>query len=388
MLVKITVIKNEKKRDEIVKNISKYANTQNVIKFSDLSANDLYNKTLCELSKNIYTPSINNALPTKWYYEAVAGTYKLEKNEEGTKFEKEYPQKQFFDKTNMAIYEFAFQGSPVEACLGAQDAYKVFALSLDSLDKPNEIDFKHLVAKKIIFDTILMILNEIGGQGKKAIASYVMAYLSTISCVNTINLDSIWEKQAVSDAMFEDVKVLAINMSDYLRAEANKKMISVDMFCRRKSTWEETKKLSFSVKNSLLYTGTEKYTPKIRTWKISVKFAKLFESVPTSDWNNCTNIASKIAKDSKEKNILVYTFVKMSTLEISQATEWDIAFGLRLLLRAYRGGCELSDRITQELKENEESLYEITKKSKNSFSCDTYFEVAKVDENTFREGKV
>ena len=71
VLAKITVINNPDIYKEMVKNISRYANTQNKIKISDLSSNDAYNIELAKLSRTIYTPAIGTKLPTKWFYENI-----------------------------------------------------------------------------------------------------------------------------------------------------------------------------------------------------------------------------------------------------------------------------------------------------------------------------
>ncbi|MBO8436570.1 MAG: AIPR family protein, partial [Spirochaetes bacterium] len=234
--VKLTVIKNMTKRNEIIKCISRYANTQNAIKFSDFSSNDKYNKTLSDLSRSVCAPQIDSRLPKKWYYENVAGAYNIEKSDAGATFEKEYPKSQMFTKTDMAAYELSYQGFPAEACKGSQDAYKIFVQNLEYLDTPTISDFQHLIAKKILFDSTLKIINELGGQGKKAMACYVVAYMSTVVCDNKLNLDAIWRKQEISEDLESDLRALVYQICPSLRKEAAEIGRNVDMYCRMKLT--------------------------------------------------------------------------------------------------------------------------------------------------------
>ena len=58
VMVKITVVNKPDMYNMMVKNISRYANTQNKIKVSDLSSNDSYNVELANLSRNISATAV------------------------------------------------------------------------------------------------------------------------------------------------------------------------------------------------------------------------------------------------------------------------------------------------------------------------------------------
>ena len=55
--IKLTVIREQSKTEEMVGFISKYANSQNKINMSDFSANDPYHIEMARLSEKIYVPS-------------------------------------------------------------------------------------------------------------------------------------------------------------------------------------------------------------------------------------------------------------------------------------------------------------------------------------------
>lgn len=76
--MKLTVVKNDD-YDTMIQNISKYANSQNKVKDSDLFSNHPFHRTFENLSKKIQAPvklgAINN---TFWYYERSRGKYEQE----------------------------------------------------------------------------------------------------------------------------------------------------------------------------------------------------------------------------------------------------------------------------------------------------------------------
>lgn len=76
--MKLTVVKNDD-YDLMIQNISKYANSQNTVKDSDLFSNHPFHRTIEALAKRIQAPahgdSVNN---TFWYYERSRGKYEQE----------------------------------------------------------------------------------------------------------------------------------------------------------------------------------------------------------------------------------------------------------------------------------------------------------------------
>ena len=54
--IKLSVIKKKDQAEEIIHNISKYANSQNKINMSDFNANDAYHVKMERLSRSIFLP--------------------------------------------------------------------------------------------------------------------------------------------------------------------------------------------------------------------------------------------------------------------------------------------------------------------------------------------
>ena len=73
--VKLSVVKDEKLVEDIVPNISKYANTQNKVNKADFFANHEFHRRIEQFSMETIVPAAEGELPgTKWYYESKRGS--------------------------------------------------------------------------------------------------------------------------------------------------------------------------------------------------------------------------------------------------------------------------------------------------------------------------
>lgn len=373
VMAKITVVKDENNYDNIVKNISRYANTQNAIKFSDFSSNDRYNKRMAEWSRITYTPAFGTKLQTKWYYENISGSYSNERSDSPSKtsFDKEYPKEQHFSKTDMASYELSYNGFPAEACKGAQDAYKVFVINFQNLNEPTETDFKRLVAKKILYDHVLNIItDECPGQGKTSIARYVVAYFSTVVCKNRFCIDKVWGNQNVPQEASEDLRRLVLSITNYLRDNAFKNQKSIEMYCRTPATWDIVKKLEFETENEDLYTDKEITINQNITTKQIPDFIVngLFDSVQHSTWADMAQNAMSYDIDEKYAKTNATMCKTMISMQKEDITERQAAYALKILYRYYKSGYPLSGTEKVFILNNEDIIERITKKKVSSYS--------------------
>lgn len=152
---KITIIKENSRMDDIIPNISRYANSQNRIQMADFSANDPYHRKIEELSRTIWAPAQGGgARQSKWFYERMSGQYNDSRNMAPAikLFLAEYDPKQKFDKTDLAKYENCWDMLPHIVSKGKQDNFKYFAQRLaKSKVVPDQKYFEHLIAKAILF---------------------------------------------------------------------------------------------------------------------------------------------------------------------------------------------------------------------------------------------
>ena len=211
--MKISVIKDADKDDELIKQISISANSQTAIKNSDFSANDPYLVDLERFSRSEWVPNGGNKPVCKWYFERTRGQY-LDQlaqlsgfNEKSFKIE--YPKKQKITKTDIAKYEVTWKQRPYDVCRGAEKNYQLFVNDIKR-EKPtiSAVYFKNVIAKGILFNTIDGIVRSKNLGGYKAnMNAYLMSAISFLSDGH-LDLTYIWEHQAVQLEVVGKIKEL------------------------------------------------------------------------------------------------------------------------------------------------------------------------------------
>jgi hypothetical protein len=126
---KITVIESEK-QEAFVRQVSKFANTQNVIQIADFSANEPFHVELERLSQVVWSPGEQG----RWFYERARGQYQVEKGKavagpRKRAFETQTPPGRRFVKTDVAKYEHSWSQKPHIVSLGQQKNFDIFCLT-------------------------------------------------------------------------------------------------------------------------------------------------------------------------------------------------------------------------------------------------------------------
>jgi hypothetical protein len=205
--VKLNRVRSPEALDELVGRISKFANSQNKVNVSDLSANDPFNQRLEELSRTTLAPAAKGSqLETKWFYERARAQYadglaSADGPVKKSKFEREFPKGQLFTKTDLAKYELSWSQHPWIVSRGAQKCFVYFKEELDRRGgsyRPDENFFRHLVALKIMFDAVDRIVLKKKYSYKAQVVAYTLALLS-FRTARRFDFDLVWNGQAVPD---------------------------------------------------------------------------------------------------------------------------------------------------------------------------------------------
>ena len=222
--MKLTVIRDEEKIENLKSRISQYANTQNSIQKSDLVSNHPFHRNLEKLALSIPMPAGETGLSTKWFYERARGQYttriraltKAQKD----RFMLEFPKSQKFSKTDMAKFENTWRMKPNEVKKGAQANLKLLGEVISEEYDKDEAQFKHafyreLIAKAILFksadSTIFKSDWYKDESGFKAEAvTYTLAFLRylLIQQKKDINLSRIFQNQDISPTLSKQIEVL------------------------------------------------------------------------------------------------------------------------------------------------------------------------------------
>jgi hypothetical protein len=218
--MKLTVIKNEEKKNEMVPNISRYANSQNKVSELDLSSNNAFLIKLEELSRTTYAidPEDRNK-QSIWFFERVKGQYKESLNKEPTvgkqrAFKLKYPTSQKVLKSEVSKYMNIFNRIPYHVSKGAQKNYNIYLREAEKefkKNKPTRVMWEDIVANALLFKATDKLFGRKNQNpiGDTNIKSHTVAY--TLSLFHHLtdgktDLGKIWNKQAIDEAFEIELK--------------------------------------------------------------------------------------------------------------------------------------------------------------------------------------
>ncbi len=218
--MKLTVIKDEERKNEIVPFISRYANSQNKVSELDLTSNNAYLIKLEELSRTTYAIDPENSNnQTIWFFERVKGQYKESLNKEPTKskqkaFKVKYPSSQKILKSEVAKYMNIYKRIPHHVSKGAQKSYNFYLREAEKefkKKKPGRVVWEDIVANALLFKAADRLFGRKNQNpiGDTNIKSHTVAY--TLSLLHEltdgkIDLGAIWSKQQVEEELQNELK--------------------------------------------------------------------------------------------------------------------------------------------------------------------------------------
>ena len=204
---KLIEIESGSVQDELVRNVSRYANSQNRISDADFSANDPFHVGIEELSRTLWAPATPGAQrQTKWFYERARGQYQDARASATTParrrdFLAENPTRQRFSKTDLAKFENTWDQLPHMVSLGAQKNFSDYMIRMGGRGQMvvDRDYFERLVGKAILFRTAERIVQQQNFGGYRAnIVTYTLALLSHATS-QRVDLDRVWREQALSE---------------------------------------------------------------------------------------------------------------------------------------------------------------------------------------------
>ena len=249
---KISVVLDDDKIDEVVSNISRFSNSQNKVSDADFDANSKFHVMLQDFSRKIWTPDASSM----WFYERARGQYADEKAKCTTPkskrdFLKKYPSQQKFTKTDLAKYINTWEQLPYYVSRGNEKNFRQFTIRLMEMRNfiPDELFYKRLIAKAIIFKSAEKIVSAQGVHGYRAnVVAYTIALLlHKTEC--RINLDQIWKEQRISNSLAAVIDSLSKSVRERILADAAGK--NVTEWCKREKCWESVLQLDVEVSGDL-----------------------------------------------------------------------------------------------------------------------------------------
>ncbi|MER9029634.1 AIPR family protein [Mesorhizobium sp. M0674] len=241
---KIVVVGSEL-RDDMVKQISRYANTQNPMQQADLSANEPFHVAVERLSRSIWAPGGER----RWFYERARGQYEVELALAGStaarraKFLRETPKEGRFSKVDLARFLNAWGRRPHDISLGGQ---KNFTSLMEELRRrnglawePDQQWYQDLVAIAIVWQVAERVVRWEGIPAFRAnVVAYLVALLSSRSS-SRLDLRRIWNAQAVSGELEAMLRGWAVPVRDALLAGASSRQRNPTEWFKKEDCWTE-----------------------------------------------------------------------------------------------------------------------------------------------------
>ena len=241
---KLIEIAEGKVHDELVRNVSRYANSQNRISEADFSSNDPFHVRIEELSRTTWAPAVGGSQrQTRWFYERARGQYQDARASESTSarrraFSTEHPTRQRFTKTDLAKFENTWDQLPHMVSRGAQKNFSDYMIRLGERDQTviDRTHFERLVAKAILFRTAERIVQRQNFGGYRAnIVTYTLALLSNATS-QRIDLDRIWREQDLPPDLQEVIAELSHDVHRIITDPPSARNITE--WCKAERCWE------------------------------------------------------------------------------------------------------------------------------------------------------
>ena len=263
--VKLSIVDPERSV-EVVPKISEYANSQNKVNTADFFANHPYHIRMEEFSRRLWAPPKEGALrQTKCFYERARGQY-LDAQAHLTpasrkKFKGEYPKAQMFTKTDLAKFVNAWGDCPHTVSKGAQKNFAIYASGIgrkwDKDEKAfNELYFKHLAARAIVFRTtekLIMKQAWYGGGYRANIVVYSIAWIAekVSSMKKVIDFSKIWEKQEISNAFYKALENVAYQIHEII-TDTPENISNVTEWCKKEGCWLKVKAFDMNLSEAFI----------------------------------------------------------------------------------------------------------------------------------------
>lgn len=250
---KVIILKtdNSAAEEALISDISRYANSQNAVRQSDLSANTPFHIELEKLASTTYCPDGVG----RWFYERAAGSYATTLAREGTTPARYrqlktvvIPPSRRITKTDLAKYLNTWAGKPDVVSLGAQKNFTEFTDNLKdqeqqgTLSMPDVRAFKQMVAKAILYRKVQSVVRPMFPAFQGNVATYLISVLAH-HYGSEVDLDRIWLQQDISEPLKDALRGLAVQVNMVLHQSANGRMISE--WAKKPECWDTVRSAAY-----------------------------------------------------------------------------------------------------------------------------------------------
>lgn len=250
---KIIVLKSTSPENEeaMISDISKFSNTQNSVKLSDLSANKPFHVEIEKLSLSTYCPDGVG----RWFYERASGSYNVMLAREGTtqarlrQLKDAIPPARKIIKTDLAKYINAWDQKPHFVSLGNQKNFDKFMGQFSGTEDtataplPDIVFYKSMIAKAIIFKAAQKIVRPLFQAFQPNVAAYTISLISE-RFGSKVDLDRVWQQQDISPQFKQQIQTWAVEVDRILHQSAAGRMVSE--WAKKPECWDIIRAATYS----------------------------------------------------------------------------------------------------------------------------------------------
>jgi hypothetical protein len=229
----IMKIQDAAKEEALVSDISRFANSQNAVRQSDLSANKPFHVDIERLSLTVYCPDGVG----RWFYERAAGSYTTMLAREGVTqaklrvLKETLPPARRLTKTDLAKYVVAWDQKPDVVSLGAQKCFDRFMEAMGVAEDGgvapvlDSAAYKAMIAKAILYKAVQKLVRPMFQAFQGNVTSYTVALVSKL-VGEQFKLERVWNKQGISSELLAQIAIWAREVHEELQRTATGRMIS------------------------------------------------------------------------------------------------------------------------------------------------------------------
>ena len=255
----------EDRYQEMVGNISRFANKQTAVNESDLFSNHPFHIRMerMSLKSENWTPKKPGSIvqQTVWFYERARGKWNQAQfgKTDGEKkaFVEKHPKKQKITKEKFAKCLNTYMQKPhivakgSAACVKELSAYVLKEWAPDSgRAKFNDFYFRTSIVSAIIFDSTDRIINSSSWYAKGGCKAELVPYtiakiLSMIPSGKWIDIQRIWNEQNIHDSFAETIDFIGEYVYSYLQEKSGGALIRT--VAQKEQTWKDLKAIPLNL---------------------------------------------------------------------------------------------------------------------------------------------
>ena len=356
--MKLTVVKEE--NPEFVRNIAKYANSQNKVTSADLNSNHPYYTRIEDFSRKIYAPAVNgNPYQELWFFERARGQYeqpmiKMTTQKQREDYQKIRPKEKKFTKTDLAKFINSANMQPYYVSWGADVNSTKFQEQLEKLwDKDNsvynEYYYKELIGMAIIYKSLEQIISKqewyIENRAyRPQLVTYTFSKFVYEVNKRGLNVDykSIWDRQSILPSMENELAKISKLAFDNMYG--SREIANISSYCKTKICWERLQDMPYTLSQSIfecLITNEDRTINMTRSKK---------------DQRSNSNVS--YALEIFKKGEVYWESLIKKAIEQRTLSQHDIEF-LEVAKKSTKTGKIVSDKQAAVIKEIVEKLKEV-----------------------------